>query len=289
MQVKATFTIEVKDAPKPALVAECLFRYSDERGRPRGQGRRRHRQRPRARPRVRGRARRARARPSSSTTWTPTRPTRPAGDRRRRRACGRRDRPGRRHARRPTRSSRARSSEFGRLDVMVTNAGVLRDARAVEDDRRGLRPRRPHAPARHVHVRARGGDPDARAGRGRPDHRRRLAGRPVRQLRPDELRGREGRHRGVRADVGDGAGARGDHGQRDRPDRVDGDDGDHPGLRAARRARRGGRGRCRARCAGSTRSACPRTARRWSCSSPPTAAAGITGQAIGIGGDRLSM
>jgi acyl dehydratase len=27
VQAKATFTIEVKDAPKPALVAECLFRY----------------------------------------------------------------------------------------------------------------------------------------------------------------------------------------------------------------------------------------------------------------------
>ena len=27
IQVTATFTIEVKDAPKPALVAECLFRY----------------------------------------------------------------------------------------------------------------------------------------------------------------------------------------------------------------------------------------------------------------------
>jgi acyl dehydratase len=27
MQVKATFALEVKDQPKPALVAECLFRY----------------------------------------------------------------------------------------------------------------------------------------------------------------------------------------------------------------------------------------------------------------------
>jgi acyl dehydratase len=27
MQVLAAFTIEVKDAPKPALVAECVFRY----------------------------------------------------------------------------------------------------------------------------------------------------------------------------------------------------------------------------------------------------------------------
>jgi acyl dehydratase len=27
MQVKATFALEVKDQPKPALVADCLFRY----------------------------------------------------------------------------------------------------------------------------------------------------------------------------------------------------------------------------------------------------------------------
>jgi acyl dehydratase len=27
VQAKATFTIEVKDSPKPALVAECLFRF----------------------------------------------------------------------------------------------------------------------------------------------------------------------------------------------------------------------------------------------------------------------
>jgi acyl dehydratase len=27
MQVTATFTIEVKDATRPAVVAECLFRY----------------------------------------------------------------------------------------------------------------------------------------------------------------------------------------------------------------------------------------------------------------------
>ena len=27
VQVTAAFTVEVKDAPKPALVAECLFRY----------------------------------------------------------------------------------------------------------------------------------------------------------------------------------------------------------------------------------------------------------------------
>ena len=47
--------------------------------------------------------------------------------------------------------------------------------------------------------------------------------------------------------------------------------------------------RSRARSARRTPSGCRRTARRSSCSWPPTPAAGVTGQAIGIGGDRLSM
>ena len=119
---------------------------------------------------------------------------------------------------------------------------------AVEDDRRGLRPRRGDAPARDVHLRARGGDPVARAGRGRADRRRRLARRPVRQLRADQLRGGQGGDRGLRAHVGDGARPRRRHGQRDRPDGVDGDDRDDPDLRAARRPRRvPARGAARAR------------------------------------------
>ena len=180
-------------------------------------------------------------------------------------------------------------SEFGRLDMMVTNAGVLRDRvlwkmtdedfdLVIETHLRGT-----------FTLRARRRDADARAGRGRPDHRRRLTRRPVRQLRPDQLRRGQGRHRHVRAHLVAGARARRDHGQRDRADGLDADDGD--ASRSTRRWSRRSRpaSRCRTRSATTTRSACPRSARRWSCSSPPTQAAGITGQAIGIGGDRLTL
>ena len=97
--------------------------------------------------------------------------------------------------------------EFGRLDVMVTNAGLLRDRvlwKMTDEDFDAVVA---HPPARHVHLRPRGGDPDARAGGGWADRRGRLAGRPVRQLRADELRRREGRDRRVRAHVGARAGA----------------------------------------------------------------------------------
>ena len=50
---------------------------------------------------------------------------------------------------------------------------------AVEDDRRRLRRRHHHPPARHLHLRPRRRGPHARAGRGRPDHLRRLPGRPA--------------------------------------------------------------------------------------------------------------
>ena len=74
---------------------------------------------------------------------------------------------------------------------------------------------------------------------------------------------------GVRAHVGAGAGPRADHGQRDRARRRGREmTASDPDLRAARRARR--RRVAAPRCGGSTRSACRRTARRWSCSSPPT-------------------
>ena len=81
--------------------------------------------------------------------------------------------------------------DYGRLDAMITNAGVLRDRVLwkMSDEDFDL--------VIHTHLRgtftcARAAAiQHARAGRGRPDRRRRLAGRPARQLRPDELRGRE--------------------------------------------------------------------------------------------------
>ena len=135
-------------------------------------------------------------------------------------------------------------AEFGRLDVMVTNAGLLRDRvlwKMTDEDfdmvtHTHLRGTFTCARAAAVQMRARRSVCEAAR------HRRgRLAGRPAWQLRADELRGREGRHRGVRPHVGDGARAQRDHRQRDRPDGVDADDREHPDLRAARRAGRGRR------------------------------------------------
>ena len=184
---------------------------------PRRSRRDRHRSGARPRPRLRARARRGRrARRRQRRRRARRRAETVAADRRGRRRGGR---PGRRRSARPRSREAlvARAVErFGRLDIMVTNAGVLRDRvlwKMTDEDFDTVIAR---PPARHVHLRARGRDPDARAGRGRADHRRRLAGRPARQLRPDQLRGGEGRDRGVRAHLGARAGARADHRQRGR-------------------------------------------------------------------------
>ena len=124
------------------------------------QGRRRHRTRAGPRPRLRHRAgppRRRRRRSTTSTPTSPTRPSRPiaaAGGTRRRRG-----RAGRHAARRRRRWSTARSSEFGRLDVLVTNAGILRDTTLWKMTDERLRRRHHHPPARHLHLRPRRGGP----------------------------------------------------------------------------------------------------------------------------------
>ena len=93
---------------------------------------------------------------------------------------------------------------YGRLDVLVTNAGVLRDGVLwkMSDDSFDL----------VIKTHLRGTFTCSRAAaitmRERGDGGRIIViGRTVRELRPDELRGREGRHRGVRPNVGAGAGA----------------------------------------------------------------------------------
>ena len=89
-------------------------------------------------------------------------------------------------------------SEFGRLDILVTNAGILRDKvlwKMTDDDfdaghRASICAALSPAPAPRRS--------DAGAGRGRPAHPGRLPGRPARQLRPDQLRRGQGRHRRLR-------------------------------------------------------------------------------------------
>ena len=157
-------------------------------------------------------------------------------------------------------------AEFGRLDVMVTNAGVLRDKvlwkmsdddfdTVVDTHLRGT-----FTCARAAAIRMRAQEEGGRII---------VVGSPAGQygnFGQTNYSGRQGRDRGLRAHVGDGARPRADHGQRDRADGLDADDGVDPDLRAARGPRRSSRRRCGA----STRSAGRRTARRWSSSSPPT-------------------
>lgn len=98
-------------------------------------------------------------------------------------------------------------SEFGRLDVMVANAGVLRDLapwKKMSDD--------DFDTVQHVHlsgtftcVRA-AAVRVARAGRGRPHPRGRIPGRAARQLRPHQLSGRVDGHRRDGPHLGHGTG-----------------------------------------------------------------------------------
>ena len=121
------------------------------------QSRHRHRIRPRPRPRLRAGARAAGRRRRRQRRRRRGRGRRRRGDRGARRHAPSRSSP--RSARpRPRRhSSPRRSSSFGRLDILVTNAGVLRDTvlwKMSDDD---FDTRHQRAPARHVHLRARGG------------------------------------------------------------------------------------------------------------------------------------
>ena len=160
----------------------------------------------------------------------------------------------------------------------------------MEDDRRGLRPRHPDPPARHLHVRPRGRDPHARAGRGRADHRRRLARRAssatsARPTTPPRRPASSPFARTwalelARAQITVNAII---------PTAWTAMTATHPGLRAAGRARRARRAAAARRCAGSTRSACPRSARRSWCSSPPTPPPGSPGRRSALGGDRLAL
>ena len=181
---------------------------------PRRQGCDRHRRRPRHRPRARARARARRARRSSSTTSAATlageggRRDAGAAGRRRDRGDGRR---GGRQRRRRRRLGRARErlvrqavDTFGGLDVLVNNAGILRDRMLVnmtEDEWDAVievHLKGHFAPTRHAAAYWRERVEGRRGGaRARDQHLQPVG--CLRQRRPDELRRREGRHRGVHA------------------------------------------------------------------------------------------
>ena len=101
-------------------------------------------------------------------------------------------------------------SEWGRLDILVNNAGIVRDAAIWNHEADAL------DPVMAVHVRGTwltspgGGSSLAGPGQGRrdplgTDHQHHLGGRPGRELRPEQLRHRQGGDRGADPDAGPGA------------------------------------------------------------------------------------
>ena len=182
-----------------------------------------------------------RAHPSSSTTSTRRPPPTRSRASRPRAARPSRSSPRSGPPRRRRRSSPRPSTNFGRLDILVTNAGVLRDTvlwKMSDDD---------FDTVINVHLRGtftcvrEAVDLHARERDRRAHHLHRLADRAARQLRPDQLRRRQGRHRRHGAHVGARAQARGHHRERGHPGRRHRDDRDGALLRGRRRGRREGR------------------------------------------------
>ena len=92
---------------------------------------------------------------------------------------------------------------FGGLDVVVNNAGILRDRMLVNMTERRVGRGHPGAPQGHVRPDPPRGGVLARAVQGRRGERRPGSSTPrrrrdLRQRRPDQLRRGQGRHRGVR-------------------------------------------------------------------------------------------
>ena len=132
---------------------------------------------------------------------------------------------------------------FGRLDVLVNNAGILRDRMLVNmteaewDAVIAVHLKGTFGPTR-ARRRLLAGAGQGRRDRRRPHHQHHLAVGHLRQRRPDQLRRGQGRHRRVHDHRGDGARALRRDRQRHRPGRP------HPHDRGPRHgpARRGDQG-----------------------------------------------
>ena len=114
---------------------------------------------------------------------------------------------------------RRRSTSFGRLDVLVNNAGILRDRMLVNmteaewDAVIAVHLKGTFAPARHAAALLAGAD-QGRRGERRPHHQHHLGVGHLRQHRPDQLRRGEDGHRRVHDHRRARAGPLRGHGQR---------------------------------------------------------------------------
>ena len=150
------------------------------------------------------------------------------------------------------------ADEAGGLDVLVNNAGVLRDRtvkKMTPDDWNAVLQ---NQPGRSVLLLEAGRRPPARR---RPDRQRRLGRRPGRLPRPGQLRGSQGRRDRPDEGDGEGAGAPPHHRQRRGAGRDPHADAGGPQAGSAGGVREADSGRAA--------SACRRTWPTRCCSSPP--------------------
>ncbi len=138
-------------------------------------------------------------------------------------------------------------ARHGRLDILVSNAGITRDQLLMRMKREDWDAVHRDQPDRHVHARAGGDAADAEAAR-RPDHRHQLGGRADGERRAGQLRGVEGGADRLRQGAGPRSRVARHHRERGRA-RADRDR--HDAGASARRRRSTGRRRFRS--AGSAR------------------------------------
>ena len=159
----------------------------------------------------------------------------------------------------------------------------------VEHHGRGFRRGHRHPSPRQFHLRPRGHAAFPRAARRGAHHPDGLDRRAARQFRADGVFRCQIRHRRLRPHLVDGVRQGRRHRQRHRAQCPDPHGRDHARCSPKPLRPPNGASPCRPSCASAWAWERRRTWRRSSSSSPPTRSAGITGQCIGIGGDKLAL
>ena len=173
---------------------------------------------------------------------------------------------------------------YGRLDVLMCNAGFVRDRTVFNmtedewDDVVRVHMKGHFVPTRWATAYWRERFKETEPAGGRAHHLHRVGGRDVRQRRPAQLLGRQGRHRRARARGGPGDEALRRHLQHDQPPGPHPDDAQHLRRRAAEPARKA-----------SSTSTTPPTCRRGSSTSAATRPATSPARPSSCGGDTVAL